>query len=223
MIAVTAWSAVHDRELPGLSHTNLQVLPQPEARKTTSPAAAYALQAARALNIPHGAGLFTISGATGMTCEVFDGAWRRSADGHLSGAGFAEGRYKRIHPLTLITSLQNQVPAVLSMELGLTGPCLNCLESAQALVHGQANLEAMVRSQGAALIVLATAPDRGEERLKHALAHPEVPLLEGALCLLAQETGHGVPLDTLMTWLAGTEALAQALDRLVRQLQLRRP
>lgn len=219
MIAITAWSAVLDRERPGLSHPNVQIMARPETRKTTAPAAAYALHAARALDIPANAALFTISGATGVTCEVFDGAWRRSPDGRLSGSSFAEGRYKRIHPLTLITSLQNQIPAVLSMELGLTGPCLNCLETAQALVHGRTNIEAFVKTQGAALIVLATAPDRGEERLKHALAYPDGPLLEGALCLLAQETDRGVPLDALTTWLASTEALAQALDLLVGKLQ----
>lgn len=218
MIAVTAWSAVLDRALVGVSHPNLQIVPRPETRKTTSPAAAYALQAARALEIPREAGLFTLSGATGVTCDVFDGAWRRSPDGSLSGPGFAEGRYKRIHPLTLITSLQNQIPSVLSMELGLSGPCLNCLESAGALVHGRANIEAMVRSQGTVLIVLATAPDRGEERLKHEQTYPEAAILEGALCLKAQEHDTGLPLSSAMAALVGVDALTAALERLIRNL-----
>ncbi len=218
MIAITAWSAVLDRELPGLNHPNLKVMARPEARKTTSPAAAYALEAARALQVPPAAGLFTISGATGMTCDVFDGAWRRSPDGRLTGPGFAESRYKRIHPLTLITSLQNQVPAVLSMELGLTGPCLNSLESAQALVHGRTQIEAMVRTQGAALVVLATAPDRGEEALKHRLAHPAAPLLEGGLCLLVAAASAGLAFATANSWLGPRDALCEALQVLISML-----
>lgn len=185
MIGIQAIAACFDRPVAELQDMpNVVQIPTAKARKAFCPASIYALSATRMLTLPStDIPLFTISGSTGATVDAFDNAWRRSSDGTLTGGDFAQSRYKRIHPLTLIRSLQNQVPSVLSMELELTGPCLNTLDSACALVDLLPNINAHLQDHGHALVVMASAGSRLEEQTKHRAHFPDVPEFEGAVAI----------------------------------------
>ena len=127
MIGLTSYSAVFSREVPDLvSMEGVEVHGNQVMRRVNSPCAGYAQKAFELLDPPRESlGLLTCSGATGTTASNFDKAWQLAADGRLTGPGFGSSRYKRIHPFTLVRSLQNQVAASLSMTNDLKGPCLN--------------------------------------------------------------------------------------------------
>lgn len=186
MITITDYAAALNKTVPELAGAkHVLVLPPPATKKTTSPCAAYALAAVGLLSgVSQASALVTLSGATGNLAEAFDNAWTRSPDGRLCGEGFAQSRYKRIHPLTLIRSMQNQVPAVLSMTLGIKGACLNALEGEATLADLLVNIVSMLDRHPSVLLVLATAGDRGEERAKQLAYHAPGAGLEGAICFL---------------------------------------
>ena len=102
----------------------------------------------------------------------------------MTGPGFGPRRSKRIHPFTLIKSLQNQVPAALSMRFGIKGPCLNFLDTATSLAYLVPNATAMLGRCSKVLLVLAAAGDREEERSKLRALRPRDVGMEGAVCFL---------------------------------------
>ena len=186
MIGITGLSAVLSRPIEGLANLDtVRVAQNLRGHKTMSPSSQYANQAVALLNpSPVGLGMVCISGPTGSLVEAFDKAWRLSGDGRLVGPGFARSRSKRIHPFTLMRSLQNQVPATLSMEFGIHGPCLNALEGATAPAVLLPNILAMLNQCEKVLLVMAGAGFRGEEAAKHQAVAPESEGVEGAVCML---------------------------------------
>ncbi len=191
MIGVVDYAAVFSRPAAGLERLpKARVDPDPPEEKTMSACAAYALAAATALGpIREDAALICVSGPTGATVTAFEKAWRASKDGRLTGPGFGKSRYKRIHPFTLVRCMQNQVPAMLSMRLGLKGPCLNAVESATALAWLLPNAAAALERSPELLLVMASAGFREEERAKQLNFIDERDGLEGAVCLRATRDG----------------------------------
>lgn len=190
MIELCSYSAVFSRPVTGLEGlARVRAVAPASTRRLLSPCAVYAVAAVELLETDlTSTGLVCVSGPTGSTCAAFDRAWQRSADGRLVSAGFGRGRFKHIHPFTLIRSLQNQVPAVLSMSFGMKGPCLNVLESVTALASVLPNIEAMLPRCPRVLLVLAAAGARGEERSKMEFLAPGRMLVEGAICFLFSRT-----------------------------------
>ena len=186
MIGIAAYSAVFSRNVAGLEEvpgilTGVSV----EDEKTTGPCAAYAVRAFSGLNAdPESLGLVCISGPSGSTVDAFDRAWQAANGGTLTGPGFGPHRSKRIHPFTLVKSLQNQVPAALSMKFGLKGPALNLLEADSSLAHVLPNIEIMLQRCRAVALAMAAAGDRAEERIKLKSLDPGIRGLEGAACFL---------------------------------------
>jgi len=212
MIAVAAFSACLSRPVAGLDGMpELAISGLLEECKTHSAAAQYADRAASALK-PHGSGigLVTLAGPSGSMVGAFDNAWRLAGPGNpLTGPGFGKRRSRRIHPFTLVTSLQNQVAATLSMKYGLTGPCLNALDAPSALAVLLPNIQIMLLRTPAVLLVLASAGGREEEWASQRFLTPDAEPLEGALCfLLTAGTGLGY-LETGSS-LSGEEYLAPA-------------
>ncbi len=191
MIGIARISAVFSRDVPELAGLeNIETVGLLNGRRTTGPAADYAERAFEIMSPDtRELGLVTICGPSGSTVKAFRKAWAASSDGTLTGEGFGEKRYKRIHPFTLVKSLQNQIPAALSMKYHITGPCLNLLDAATGLAHALPNIRVMLK-RGPLLLVMASAGDREEESQKMAWLHPEQSGLEGAICLLL--TGQAV-------------------------------
>lgn len=189
MIGVSRYSAVFSRHIPeisGLDH--IEIVGALKSGRTEGPAARYACHAFELMNPDvDSLGLVTISGASGSTVNAFDRAWRLSEDGELTGPGFGEKRYKRIHPFTLVQSLQNQVPAALSMNYKITGPCLNLLDAATGLAYALPNISQMLQRCARVLLVMASAGDREEETTKLKGLEPNSQGLEGAICLLLEQ------------------------------------
>jgi len=186
MIGLAAYSAVFSRAVPGLEDlAGIDVCGPQERAKNRSAIAVYAEQAvARMAPDPMGLGLVCLSGPCGPMVDAFDKAWQRSPDGSLTGPGFGAHRAKRIHPFTLLRSLQNQVPAILSMNLGITGPCINALDSATGLACLLPNIAAQLTRCRAILLVMAAAGEGLEEGSKRKARVPGASGLEGAICLL---------------------------------------
>lgn len=161
-------------------------------QKTHSPAARYALAALALMPGPLPHPLVCLSGPTGATVEAFAKAYGAASDGRLTGAGFATRRYRKIHPFTLLRSLQNQVAAVIAMEHGLRGPSINALESATALAYLLPSLRALLRRHNEVLLVMTSAGDRLEELAKFHCFQSETATLEGAVCfVLSSQSGVG--------------------------------
>jgi len=149
------------------------------ASRNVSPSAAYALLACRKLSQPLPEALLCISGPTGSTVQAFDAAWKMAEGGALISPGFVR-RSRKIHPLTLLRSIQNQVAAIVSMHLNIKGACLNVLES--GLPNALINLQAMLSRNPRILVVMSSASFRLEEASKHRYLHGESGALEGAIC-----------------------------------------
>ncbi len=216
MIDLVSYSAVFSGPLPGVDHLpRVHMVGPAPTRRMLAPISGYALAAAELLEFdPVRTGLVCVSGATGSTCEAFDGAWGRSEDGRLTSAGFGRSRYKRIHPFTLIRSLQNQVPAALSMRFGMKGPCLNVLESVTAFASLLPNIEAMLSRLPRVLLVLAAAGGRAEEGSKMKLLAAGSDFVEGAICFLFTREGHGERIGSIASggapWESGAREKAVA-------------
>lgn len=168
-----------------------------QASRTCSPAAAYARDAAALLpNLASDTAMICVMGATGMTADVF--AKARTTD-RLVDADFGRKRYKRIHPFTLVRSLQNQAASELSMHFGYQGPCLNFIDGEAGLAQIPLHVKALLARCRHVLLVFTSAPDRSEESGKCAqLVQPGV-LAEGAAAFLfAQADGLGY-LETTTT------------------------
>ncbi len=191
MIGIERYSAVFSRKVKGLAGlAHVQITAPLSDGKMASPCAAYACRAFE-LMAPETAGLalVCVSGPTGSTVRAFDKAWQASPDGKLVGEGFGKRRARRIHPFTLVKSLQNQVPATLSMNYGIKGPCLNVLEGATSLAYLLPNISALLAAHHPVLLVLASAGYREEERAKHHALLPERRGLEGSACFLLTRNG----------------------------------
>ena len=187
MIAIEAFSAVFNRTIAGLEQ-HIEVVEPATGDKTTSPCAEYAMLALETLRDRlKNPALVSLCGPTGSTVAAFDKAWQASEDGRLTGPDFGRRRARRIHPFTLVKSLQNQVPATLSMRFDLTGPCLNLLDSSRSLAWVLPNIEAMIKQCGQVLLVLSTACDREEERVKLNVLQPKRASIEGAICFLLND------------------------------------
>ena len=190
MIGIQQFSGVLTHipeELEGL--TGLEETTPTREKRTTSPCGAYAVQAFAGLSdVAPETGLICISGATGSTVKAFDKAWHASEDGKLTGTDFSR-RAKRIHPFTLVRSLQNQTPAVISMEFGVKGPCINALDSATSMAAVLPNIDAMLEHCPAVALIMAAAGDREEEKTKIDQLTPGAVGLEGSLCFLLTRDG----------------------------------
>jgi len=186
MIGVRAVSAAFSHPLEAFEGLpSVQVTGMLKEKRTVAPCAAYAEKAVAALQLePEGMALACVSGPTGITASHFDKAWRQSEHGQLTGEGFGRSRSKHIHPFTLVRSLQNQVPAVLSMTFGFTGPCLNALASATAPALLMPCIDRLLDRCPAVLLVMASAGGREENRARLAHLVPEPLHLEGAVCLV---------------------------------------
>ena len=167
----------------------LQTIAPAREHRTTSPCGMYAREAFAGLGeVAPDTGLVCVSGATGATVSAFDKAWRASEDGRLTGSDFPR-RAKRIHPFTLVRSLQNQTPAVISMTYGIKGPCINALDSATSMAALLPCVDAMLDRCPAVALVLAAAGNREEERTKMENLAPDAIGLEGSLCFLLTRDG----------------------------------
>ena len=203
MIGVADAAAVLTRPQRGMADWPKQrLVGQASSKNSLSPCARYAIEAVELLNPARPpASLVCITGPSGVTVDAFDGAWRGSPDGRLTGAGFGASRYRRIHPLTLVRSLQNQVAAALTTHFQWRGPCLNALESSLALAALLPNIALLIRETGSLLLVFSSAADRLEERSKTRALYPGATGGEGAVCFLLRE-GHPLgflegPIDPL--------------------------
>ena len=185
MIGVTAYTAALSAvpaELAGLA--GIQETGLLQGGRTTSAAAVYAQRAVARMQIdPTDLALACLCGPGGPMVSAFDGAWKRSSDGRLTGTDFA-ARSRRIHPFTLLRSLQNQVAAHLSIEFGLQGPCLNALQNPTALAWMLPQLTALAATHRGVLLVLAAAGEQQEEGARRRARVGEGPGLEGAVSLL---------------------------------------
>jgi hypothetical protein len=163
-------------------------VPAAEISRTVSSAAGYALEAVRTLGaLPDELALYTFSGPPGSTVHLFDRARDQSPDGRLLGPDFPR-RARRIHPFTLLVSLHNQVPATLSLELGLRGPSCNAVDDPSAFVDLLPNMTAHYE-RGPVLAVLSSAADRAEERSRQRHLTGCTTGIEGAIALLFNADG----------------------------------
>jgi hypothetical protein len=167
-----------------LEHPRVARVEARAARRSVAPAAAYAVDAVRALTaLPDEAALFTFAGPPGSCLHLFDPAHQGAPDGRLVGAGFALERSRRIHPFTLLLALENQVAATLSLELGLRGPCCSTTGSAAAFADLLPNMALAARTRPV-LAVLASAAGRGEDRSRGVHLRGVDAAVEGAVALL---------------------------------------
>ncbi|MCB1051660.1 MAG: hypothetical protein KDC71_13765 [Acidobacteria bacterium] len=186
MIGVLDLTAVLCGPMAGLE--GAEFIPAVRSDRELGPAAVYALRAVEALcqkrpelqleTLP----FCCVSGHPGAPVSAFEKAWHLANGGPLIGPGFAETRYRRIHPFTLLTSLYNQVPAALSSKLGMTGPCHNVFEGG----GNWSSLLALFRTwaQPQCLLVLSSANQREEEAVRNAALWPNAQPLEGAIAIL---------------------------------------
>jgi hypothetical protein len=188
---ILAASGVYWGETAPSEH--LRAVPRTEKKKTTAPVSAYALEAVAGLglDLPKETGLAIVCGPTGSLVNAFDRAWQKSGDARLTGTDFAKTRYRRIHPFTLIPSLQNQVAASLSMELGLTGPCMNSISGETGLAYLLPSVAAMLTRTSLVLLVVASAGNRGEEALKLKAMGREGRCEGAAAFLIGRDGGRG--------------------------------
>lgn len=165
----------------------VRIVPPASPRRALSSAALYALDAVRALpDLPADPALYTISGPSGSWVHLFDAARAQPGEG-LVDADFPR-RSRRIHPFTLLLALQNQVAAMLSLELGLRGPCCNAIDSAAAFADLLANMERELETRPV-LVVLSSAANRGDERSRNRAQTGCDLGAEGAVALLFSRDG----------------------------------
>lgn len=186
-------AAAFDRPWPELQDwkkVRIEAYLQPQ--RVFSPCARYAISAVEALQLDEmPQAMICLSGLTGMMADVFEPARKLSADGRLAGPEYARTS-RRIHPLTLIRSLQNQVPSALSQTFGIHGPVLNSLESGTAFAYLLPNMAQLVARHGRVLLVLASSGNRREERAKRQCFLGTTAGREGAFVfLLGAEDGYG--------------------------------
>ncbi len=187
MIAIREISAVVTRDL-GIVSPWLSIVQQAEDRRSSSPAAQYALMAASKLaTSPTKMAMICFSGPSGAHISRFDGAC--DSQKQLVSDGFAATRHRKIHPFTLLLALQNQVPAMLSMQLGMLGPCTNMFESGTSFAFALPLIEAYLRGGFRVLVVMSSAADRLEERQRTASFRASKKSFEGAICVVFDRKG----------------------------------
>ncbi|MCB1044004.1 MAG: hypothetical protein KDC35_13755 [Acidobacteria bacterium] len=188
-LAVRAVHGVFNRELSCATEYWTHRPLESESRDR-SLAAQYAHLAVSRLTLPSkDVALLCLSGASGAFLKRFDAAC--GPGGGLFEQGFSE-RARRIHPFTLLWALQNQVPAALSIDFALKGPCLNLFESSTGLAHTYPWIQSQFGSGRTVLLVLCAAGDRDEERTKVARMRASEEGLEGAVAIhLSPEPGLG--------------------------------
>lgn len=151
------------------------------SQQTQSPAARYAIAAIEALDsIPENPALFVMTGPLGSTLHSFDRA--RHQNGQLTAPGFA-GRSRRIHPFTLLLSMQNQVAGTLSMHFGWTASCFTLCDSPRAFADIIVNFR-MASRDSTAIVVLTSAAGRDEDASWHATIDDR-PVIEGGIALVS--------------------------------------
>jgi len=162
----------------------IKIVPQEDAIRTFSPSALYAMKAVGLLAPkPMPQAMVCLSGATGMMADQFEVPIRLSKSGTLSGPLFTKNS-RKIHPLSLIRSLQNQIPSALSQAFQIHGPVFNSIESATAMAYFLPNIRHLVKGGQRVLLVLASAADRREEKSKRQCFFPNSQGIEGAFAFL---------------------------------------
>lgn len=188
MLRLSACSAVLDRCPSELSDCEgVREVAPAQAQQTRSPAAIYAIQAVEDLGLPDlDPALYCICGPVGSSVHLLEKA-RDPETGVLVGAGFAK-RSRRIHPFTILLSLQNQVAATLSLQFGWRRACMNCMDEPTSFVDLIPSME-MRQPEGAVLLLLTSAAGRLDDRNWHRYRDPGRPVMEGAIALLFEAEG----------------------------------
>jgi hypothetical protein len=166
---------------------NVTLVEKASEQQRSAPASTYAVDALSRLEVPTNARVITISGPPGELIHFMEPVRQRSSDGRLMGPDLAR-RLRRLHPYALLLSLQNQVAASISMEFGLTGPCVNLIEGATAFADALCVMEP-ARDRETTLLVMSSAADRSEQRELTRLNFPDSELVEGAICFLFSPDG----------------------------------
>lgn len=176
-VVTQSWGKLHHWE-------KVQLVMPFEAKRTLSPAAGYAVEAVKLLGrATHPQAMVCMSGPTGMMADAFAPIKQQAEDNCLWGPDFPR-RSRRMHPLTLVRNLQNQVPSVLSMTFGIHGPVVNALDSATALAYLLPNLAQLLKTYSEVLLVMASAANRREEAWKRECFNPASVGLEGAFAFI---------------------------------------
>ena len=188
MLKLSACAAVLDRCPIELSDCDLvRGVAQPQASQTRSPASIYAIQAVEDLGIQdRDPALYCICGPVGSSVRLLEKA-RDPESGVLVGAGFAR-RSRRIHPFTILLSLQNQVAATLSLHFGWRRACMNSMDEPTSFVDLIPSME-MRQAEGAVLLLMTSAAGRLDDRSWHHYRDPGQPVVEGAITLLFENEG----------------------------------
>ncbi len=188
MLKLSACAAVLDRCPIELADCDLvRQLARPQARQTRSPASIYAIQAVENLGIRDlDPALYCICGPVGSSLHLLEKA-RDPATGILVGAGFAR-RSRRIHPFTILLSLQNQVAATLSVHFGWRRACMNSMDEPTSFVDLMPSME-IRQAEGSVLLLMTSAAGRLDDRSWHHYRDPGQPVIEGAIALLFENKG----------------------------------
>ena len=188
MLRLKAVSATLARPLGAcMDLPNVALVEKAVEQQRRAPASTYAIEALSRLDVPADTRVITISGPPGEFVHFLEPIRRRSPDGHFMGPDLAR-RLRRLHPYALLLSLQNQVAASISMEFGLTGPCMNLIEGATAFADVLRILEP-AKDRETTLLVMSSAADRSEQRELTRLKFPDSVLVEGAICFLFSPDG----------------------------------
>ena len=204
MLRLAAFSAAFTRPLGAcMDLPNVTLVEKASEQQRRAPASTYAIDALSRLEVPTDARVVTISGPPGELIHYVEPIRQRSRDGRLMGPDLAR-RLRRLHPYALLLCLQNQVAASISMEFGLTGPCVNLIEGATAFADALCIME-LARDRATTLLVMSSAADRPEQRELARLKFPDSVLVEGAICFLFSPEGE--------LGLVGTPSPGEAADR----------
>jgi hypothetical protein len=188
VLRLEALSAVFTRRLGAcMDLPHVALVEKASAQQRRAPASQYTIEALSRLEVPSDARIVTISGPPSEFVHFLEPIRQRSRDGRLMGPDLAR-RLRRLHPNTIPLSLQNQVAASISMEFGLTGPCMNLIEGATAFADVLRILEP-AKDRETALLVMSSAADRSEQRGLTRLKCPDSVLVEGAICFLFSPDG----------------------------------
>jgi hypothetical protein len=188
VLRLQAVSAVLTRPLGAcMDLPNVALVEKAAEQQRRAPASTYAIDALSCLDVPTDARVVTISGPPGEFVHFLEPIRQLSPDGRLMGPNLAR-RLRRLHPYALLLSLQNQVPASISMEFGLSGPCVNLIEGATTFADALRILE-LGKDQETALLVMSAAADRSEQRELARLENSDRVIVEGAICLLFSPDG----------------------------------
>ena len=188
MLKLSACAAVLDRCPIELADCDvIRQLARPQAHQTRSPASIYAIQAVENLGVRDlDPALYCICGPVGSSVRLLEKA-RDPESGVLVGAGFAR-RSRRIHPFTLLLSLQNQVAATLSLHFGWRRACMNSMDEPTSFVDLIPSME-MRQAEGSVLLLMTSAAGRLDDRSWHHHRDPGRPIIEGAIALLFENEG----------------------------------